>query len=327
MCVKAGENWLRIGVDAIFVKDASGLLRPGTGGNAVSGAQAGHRADAVADPYPLQLRPCALQCFAGDPAWRRRRTHRDLDVGNGVSHTPTELFTRNCRRRGYEVDIDLAPIEEVAERLAYIAGKEGKPVGKPLEYDEFHFHHQCAGGMVSNLQYQLESIGLQDRMEEILEEAGRVRMDLGYPIVISPFAQYIVTMAILNVMGKDQGKSRYETVPDEVRRYVRGGYGEIAGDIDPTCMTRSPAAPSPSGSVPGELVPPALDRLRKERGPFASDDDLLLAAFYDNTQYRALKDAGAHQHRLSDHGDAAAHPGEGTEPAAIIKSFHFTESN
>ena len=33
-------------------------------------------------------------------------------------------------------------------------------------------------------------------------------------------------------------------------------------------------------------------RLRQARGPFACDDDLLLAAFYDETQYDALKQAG-----------------------------------
>ncbi len=117
-------------------------------------------------------------------------------------------------------------------------------------------------------------------------------MDLGYPIVISPFAQYIVTMAILNVMGKDQGKARYETVPDEVRRYVRGGYGEIAGAIDENIYDKITRGAEPISQRPGELVPPALERLRKERGPFVSDDDLLLAAFYDDSQYSALKAAG-----------------------------------
>jgi oxaloacetate decarboxylase alpha subunit len=214
-------------------------------------------------------------------------------LANGVSHTPTELFVRNCRRRGFDVDIDLNQIQEVADRLAYIAEREDKPVGSPREYDEFHYHHQCAGGMVSNLQYQLETIGLADRLEEILEEAGQVRMDLGYPIVISPFAQYIVTMALLNVMGKDQGKARYETVPDEVRLYVRGGYGEIAGRIDPNLYDRITRGAEPIRERPGALVPPALERLKKQRGPFASDDDLLLAAFYDDNQYRALKEAGA----------------------------------
>jgi len=213
-------------------------------------------------------------------------------LANGVSHAPTERVVANLRRRGHQVGIDLAPVREVAERLAYIAEKEGKPVGTPNEYDEFHFLHQCPGGMVSNLAYQLETMGLKGRLEEILEEAWHVREDLGYPIVVSPFAQYIVTQAVLNVVGRDRGRERYEAVPDEVRLYVRGGYGEIAGPIAPNLYDRIARGAEPIKERPGALVPPALDRIRKTRGPFKSDDDLLLAAFYDDTQYRALKDAG-----------------------------------
>ncbi|MEO0823620.1 MAG: hypothetical protein AAF074_24780, partial [Pseudomonadota bacterium] len=43
---------------------------------------------------------------------------------------------------------------------------------------------------------------------------------------------------------------------------------------------------------PGALVPPALSRIRESRGPFASEDDLLLAAFYGAPEYDALKAAG-----------------------------------
>ena len=96
----------------------------------------------------------------------------------------------------------------------------------------------------------------------------------------------------LNVMGKKQGKKSYETVPDEVRLYARGGYGEVAGTIEPNLYDRITRGQHPIVQRPGELVPPALDRLRKSRGPFASDDDLLLAAFYDDSQYQALKKAG-----------------------------------
>ena len=146
--------------------------------------------------------------------------------------------------------------------------------------------------MISNLHVQLETVGLQDRMEEILEEAGRVREDLGYPIVVSPFAQYIVTQSVLNVMAQDQGRERFGTVPDEVRLYARGGYGEIAGDIEPNLYDRITRGEAPIEDRPGALVPPALYAIRKSRGPFASDDDLLLAAFYDDSLYGALKAAG-----------------------------------
>jgi oxaloacetate decarboxylase alpha subunit len=286
------KDLIKLGVDTVFIKDASGLLLPERVATLVPAIKK------VIGEKPLQIH---THCNSGlAPYVVLQAVEHGVDVvhtatstlANGVSHSPTERVAENLQRRGYEVPIDLAPVEEVAERLAYIAEKEDKPVGSPREYDEFHYHHQCPGGMVSNLQYQLETMGLHGRLEEILEEAGHVRADLGYPIVVSPFAQYIVTQAVLNVMGKDQGRERYESVPDEVRLYVRGGYGEIAGEIDPNLYDKITRGAEPITERPGALVEPALERLRKTRGPFRSDDDLLLAAFYDDTQYSALKKAG-----------------------------------
>jgi oxaloacetate decarboxylase alpha subunit len=288
---KASEL-VKLGVDAVFIKDASGLLRPERVASLVPAVKR------AIGGRPLHIH---THCNSGlAPYVVLQAVEHGVDVvhtatstlANGVSHPPTERVTRNLRRRGHEVAIDLAPVEEAAERLAYLAEREGKPVGAPVEYDEFHFHHQCPGGMVSNLAYQLKAMGLEGRLEEILDEAGHVRADLGYPIVVSPFAQYIITQAVLNVMGRDQGKTRYESVPDEVRRYVRGGYGEIAGKIDPNLYDRIARGAEPITERPGALLEPALDRLRKSRGPFDSDDDLLLAAFYDDSQYGALKAAG-----------------------------------
>ena len=290
--VSKAKQLLALGVDAAFIKDASGLLVPERVATLVPAlkGQLGTK--------PLHIH---THCNSGlAPYVVLQAVEHGVDVvhtatstlANGVSHSPTERVTANLRRRGHEVRIDLAPVREVAERLAYIAEKEGKPVGSPNEYDEFHYLHQCPGGMVSNLAFQLEGLGLEGRLDEILEEAWHVREDLGYPIVVSPFAQYIVTQAVLNVMGRDQGRARYDTVPDEVRLYVRGGYGEIAGRIDPNLYDKIARGAEPITERPGARVPPALARIRAARGPFASDDDLLLAAFYDDTQYRALKGAG-----------------------------------
>ncbi len=297
--VTKARELVAIGIDGLFIKDPDGLLIPERIPTLVPALKK------VLGDLPLQLHAHCLSGLA--PYVALQAVEHGVDVvhtatstlANGASHPPTELFTRNCRRRGHEVDIDLAPVLEVADRLAYIAEHDDKPVGRPLEYDEFHFHHQVAGGMISNLRVQLDGVGLGGRLDEILEEAGRVRADLGYPIVVSPFAQYIVTQAVLNVTARDQGKQRYEFVPDEIRLYARGGYGEIAGEIEQNLYDRITRGAEPITERPGALVPPALKRLRKARGPFESDDDLLLAAFYDDTQYGALKDAGPIQTEFS----------------------------
>ena len=142
--------------------------------------------------------------------------------------------------------------------------------------------------MVSNLKSQLAPLGIAHRLPEVLEEAARVRRDLGYPIIVSPFAQFVMTQAVLNVMGKE----RYATVPDEVRKYVLGYYGEIAGPIDPNLYDRITNGAKPTSARPGDLLEPGIPKIRRERGPFASDDDLLLAAFYARREYDALKAAG-----------------------------------
>jgi pyruvate/oxaloacetate carboxyltransferase len=116
------------------------------------------------------------------------------------------------------------------------------------------------------------------RLPEILEEVGRVREDLGYPILVSPFAQYVVTQAVLNVM---QGE-RYKTIPDEIRRYAMGYYGRLAATPSKEFLARAEVEPGVLASErAGTHVEPWVPRLRKALGPKADDEDILLAAFYD----------------------------------------------
>ncbi len=323
--VRKAQELVKIGIDGIFIKDPSGLLTPERIATLVPAIKA------VIGDLPLQLHTHCLSGLAPYVALQSVQYGVDVvhtatsTLANGASHPPTERFVENCRRRGCSVELDLNPIKEVAERLAYIAEREDKPIGTPLEYDEFHFHHQVAGGMISNLRFQLETVGLENRIEEILEEAGRVRADLGYPIVVSPFAQYIVTQSVLNVVAMDKGQGRFDTVPDEIRLYVRGGYGQIAGDIDANLYDRITRGAEPVTERPGALVEPALNNLRKIRGPFTSDDDLLLAAFYDEKEYSALKQAGpiATDYPLMDTPLLTLVKELADRPS--IKSFHFIQ--
>ena len=63
----------------------------------------------------------------------------------------------------------------------------------------------------------------------VIEELGRVRQELGWPIVMTPFAQMLITQAVLNVTGKE----RYGTIPDEIIRYALGKFGR------PKCSDRA----------------------------------------------------------------------------------------
>ncbi len=282
------KELVALGADAIFLKDPSGLLTPERAATLVPIAKA------ACGELPLQLHSHCLTGLA--PYVAVQSVPLGIDVvhtatstlANGASHPATETFVHNIARHGYETGIDLKLVERVAERLRYIAGREGKPLGQIVEHNSFHYEHQMPGGMISNLKSQLKTIGIEHKLPEILEEAARVRCDLGYPIIVSPFAQFVITQAVLNVMGKE----RYGTVPDEVRKYVLGHYGEIAGPIEPNIFDRISNGAKPVTARPGDLLEPGIERIRRQRGPFQSDDDLLLAAFYSDSEYNALKAAG-----------------------------------
>ena len=177
-----------LGVDAVYIKDPSGLLTPERAQTLVPAIKT------ACGTLPLHLHSHCLTGLAPHTACRAVQLGVDVvhtatsTLANGASHPATEQFVRNIRRDGYTVDIDLAPVEEVADRLLYIAKREGKPVGAIVEYDAFHYEHQMPGGMISNLKSQLTPLGIAHRLPEVLEEAARVRHDLGYPIIVSPFA-------------------------------------------------------------------------------------------------------------------------------------------
>ncbi len=56
----------------------------------------------------------------------------------------------------------------------------------------------------------------------------RIREDLGYPIMITPFSQFVGTQAAINVATG----ARYKVVIDELIRFAQGVFGEDSGYVD-----------------------------------------------------------------------------------------------
>ncbi len=176
-------------------------------------------------------------------------------LANGASLPATEEIEAIARGLGRRTGVDRDALAEVSGYFGWLCEREGKPRGKVARYDPALYEHQIPGGMISNLRFQLQTMKLEHRLPEILEEAAQVRRDLGYPIVVSPFAQYIVTQAVLNVV---QGE-RYRTIPDEVRKYALGHYGTLAAPPADAFLERANIRPQrpgrrahpPSASIPG----------------------------------------------------------------------------
>jgi pyruvate/oxaloacetate carboxyltransferase len=201
-----------------------------------------------------------------------------MPLANGASLPAVEDIAERAAALGVATSLDMEAIAEISGYFDWLCVREGKPRGKVLELDPALYSHQVPGGMISNLKSQLATMSMGHRLPEILEEVGRVREDLGYPILVSPFAQYVVTQAVLNVM---QGE-RYRTIPDEIRRYAMGYYGRLAAPPSKEFLERAEVEPGVlAGERAGTHVEAWVPRLRKALGPAADDEDILLAAFYD----------------------------------------------
>ena len=105
----------------------------------------------------------------------------------------------NAQLLGFTHNINLEPLKVVEERLTMIAKQENLTIGAPLEYDHGVYLHQVPGGVRGTLENHLGQIGIAHKLDEVLEEVVRVRADLGSPMMATPFSQFVVSQAAVNV--------------------------------------------------------------------------------------------------------------------------------
>ncbi len=130
----------------------------------------------------------------------------------------------------------------------------------------------------------------------VVEELARVREELGWPIVMTPFAQMVLTQAVMNVTGSE----RYGVIPDEVIRYAIGQFGRPNQPIDPQVMDRIMALPRTKELI-AEPTMADLPDLRKRIGKELSDEEFLLRATMPAGQVDAMQAAGPAPRRLRPH--------------------------
>jgi oxaloacetate decarboxylase (Na+ extruding) subunit alpha len=207
-------------------------------------------------------------------------------LGNGSSLPEVQRTVANLREMGHRVDIDDRALGLACDFFRRLAAAEELPAGRPQDFDAAFLHHQIAGGVMTTSRRQLREIGMEDRFESLIEEVGRVRAELGYPIMVTPFPQMVVSQALFNVLGE-----RYANVPDQVIRYVLGSFGRPTSPIDPQVHDRILERPR-ARELAAEPDPPTLAELRRQFGRTISDEELLLRAHMPGEQVDAMRAAG-----------------------------------
>jgi oxaloacetate decarboxylase alpha subunit len=210
-------------------------------------------------------------------------------MANGPSTPSTESVVRNLELIGWDHGLDTSLLAPVEEHFRAVGRAAGHLVDQVSEYDLFNVTHQVPGGMVGTLKAQLEQHGMTDRLDEVLAETGRVREELGWPVMATPLSQLVGTQAVLNVVSGE----RYQLVPDQVVAYTAGHYGEPPAPIDADVMERIMAAGNAARVIANPPEQPTLEELRARHGTGPGEDDLLiLKALIPEPDIAAMQAAG-----------------------------------
>ncbi len=221
--VNLTKRVLKFKPDAIYLKDAGGLLTLEVAKTLLPAMMN----EAHAQGIPIGIHTHGVSTNAGRVLVEAMKIGFDEvhtctpPLANGTSHTSIFMALHNAKLLGLTHHINEEPLKVVEERLTRIAKQEGFQIGVPLEYDHGVYAHQVPGGVMGTLKNQLNQMGLLDKLDEVLEEVPRVLKDMGYPIMITPYSQYIVSQATVNVATGE----RYKEVLDCMIEMASGYYG------------------------------------------------------------------------------------------------------
>ena len=138
-------------------------------------------------------------------------------------------------------------------------------------------------GLVAGIDATLRAQDAGDRLEEVLEELGRVRSEVGWPPLAAPIGQVLASQALLNVLSA----SRYLTVVDELRALVTGFFGEPPGPIDPAVRRAVELTNDPDTHE--DVVAPLSELREQAEGMAASEEELLLIGLFGEDAERLLR--------------------------------------
>ncbi|MBE6984237.1 MAG: pyruvate carboxylase subunit B [Ruminococcaceae bacterium] len=221
----------KLGAMSICIKDMSGCLMPGKAYELVSKLKAALKVPVILHTHSssglapmtclkaieagVDVIDTAVSCFSG-----------------GTSQAPTETMALIAEENGIETGLDIACVSQINTHFKTVFDRlfsENIITYRSMQTNTESLISQIPGGMYSNLLSQMNSLGIMDKLSEVVQEVPQVRKDLGYPPLVTPISQMVGTQAVANVLAGE----RYKTVINEIKAYVCGDYGRAPSEIDP----------------------------------------------------------------------------------------------
>ncbi|GMR16869.1 MAG: sodium-extruding oxaloacetate decarboxylase subunit alpha [Gammaproteobacteria bacterium] len=274
--ISLGRELEKMGCDSIVIKDMAGLLTPNVTAELVKAL-----VDQISVPVHLHSHATAgLASMCQYKAVENGAFGIDTAISSfsqGTSHPATESMVAAFIDTEFDTGLDLVALQEIGFYFYEIRKKYHKFESEFTGLDTRVQVNHVPGGMISNLSNQLKEQGALTRMNDVLKEIPLVRKELGYPPLVTPTSQIVGTQAVLNVLGGE----RYKTITNEVKLYLQGKYGKAPGKVSPQVRHMAIGNEDVIECRPADLIPNEMDKLRKDIGILAhNEEDVLTYAMF-----------------------------------------------
>ena len=257
--------------DSICIKDMAGLLTPYTGFELVSRLK-----KAVNIPIHIQSHATTgmstatyLKCIeAGIDNVDTAISSMSMTYG----HSPTEALVAILDGTERDTGLDMGLLEEIAAYFREIRKKYAKFEGSLRGVDSRILVAQVPGGMLTNMESQLNEQGAIDKFDEVLAEIPRVREDLGFLPLVTPTSQIVGTQSVINILTGE----RYKTITKETAGVLKGEYGATPAAVNAELQAKVLEGAEAITVRPADLIPAELDKLIAELDDEANAKNITL---------------------------------------------------
>ena len=273
------KGLVNMGCHEVVIKDTSGLLSPQATWELVTALK-----ETVQVPIDVHshcssgMAPMAYMAAVEAGA-------EVLDVAMsplawGTSQPAVESVVAALKGGEYDTGLDLEKMWDVQHDVEVLKSKHIEHLSPVADrVDASILRYQMPGLMLEDVHRQLAAHNAGGRIAEVLEEANRVRLELGYPPLVAPIRQMIATQAVYNVIGGD----RYATVTQELKDYLQGLYGRPPVPADPELRRLVLGREEPITIRPADLLEPQVEAARqqlKKMGFEPTDESVLIQLLF-----------------------------------------------
>ena len=315
--ISLAKKFIELGTKEIAIKDMAGIGRPSSLGKIVKGIKNyspntivqyhGHSGPgfSVASALEVARAGADIVDVSMEPlSWGT--THADLLTIHEVLRDDG-FIVKDFDKKAY-MEVKQLTQEFIDESLGYYINQKNRLMNSLL------ISSGLPGGMMGSLMSDLEKSHIsinkwlkKNKSDEInidflfsmlSDEVNEIWPQMGYPPLVTPYSQYVKNVALVNVLNKIKGKSRWSLIDDNTWDMLLGKSGKLPGKLgDEIIKLASDLKKEFYTDHPQNLIEDTLEKNRKEMKDLGwstgLDDEELLEYSLHRTQYIDYKSGKA----------------------------------